>query len=292
MRKKTDQIAILASNISFTYPEGSKALENIDFEVGAGEFVSLLASNGSGKTTLIKILTGILKAQVGSVLIDGKELGSFTNRDLYQRVGVVLQNPNDQLFGATVEDDVAFGPRNLNLSDQEIEARIEESLRFVSAEHLRKKAIHHLSYGEQKRVAIAGVLAMKPNIIILDEPTAGLDPSGETQMMRLLSRLNREQKITILLATHLIDMLPLFSNRIYLLKKGKLLLHGTPNEVFRNHELIAQANLRIPYISSLLHELEKYDGAPIGNLPLTVRDARQRLLELIPEEILLQKSKL
>lgn len=281
-----DQFALQAKNISYTYPEGSLALSEVDFQIHTGEFVSLLASNGSGKTTLIKALAGVLKPQKGTIRIDGKLMSDYAPKELYQRIGVVLQNPNDQLFAATVEDDVAFGPRNLKLSEPEVQKRVKEALELVSAGHLCKRAIHHLSFGEQKRVAIAGVLAMSPEILILDEPTAGLDPAGESTMMEVLSRLNRNHGISILLTTHLVDMLPLFSDRIYVLQNGKVLLEGTPEAVFCNHDLIKQANLRLPYISSLLHELKKFDGVPIGVLPLTVREARLKLLELIPDELL------
>jgi len=135
-------------------------------------------------------------------------------------------------------------------------------------------------------VAIAGVLAMKPEILILDEPTAGLDPAGETAMMELLNQLNREHGITVVLATHSVDMLPVFADRIYVMKNGKVLVEGPPREIFRDTELIEKAHLRLPYISSLLYEMESMDGVPIGRLPLTIREARMRLLELIPGDII------
>jgi cobalt/nickel transport system ATP-binding protein len=278
--------ALSVSRVSFTYPEGTCALREVDFHAQAGEFVALLASNGSGKTTLIKVLAGLLKPQHGTVQIDGQDIRSISATDLYQRVGLVLQNPNDQLFGATVEEDVAFGPRNLNLPEAEVQQRVSESLEAVAAGPLRERAIHHLSFGEQKRVAVAGVLAMRPKTLILDEPTAGLDPTGETIMMRLLNRLNREQRITVVLATHSVDMLPLFAARIYVLNRGQVLKHGTPEDIFTDHHVLERAGLRLPYVSRLLHELKRYDGVPINGLPLTVGEARTRLLELLPEELL------
>jgi cobalt/nickel transport system ATP-binding protein len=266
-------------------------LDDVLFRVEEGEFVALLASNGSGKTTLIKVLVGLLKPQRGIVRLGGRDIRSFSQTDLYQRVGLVFQNPNDQLFGATVAEDVAFGPRNLGLDEMEVQRRIGEALASVMADELRDRAIHHLSFGEQKRVAIAGVLAMKPSILILDEPTAGLDPAGEGLMMRLLNNLNRQHDITVILATHSVDMLPLFADRIYLLNRGRVLKDGPSTEIFRDQELIHQASLRLPYVSRLLDELKRFDGVPINGMPLTLGEARQKLLELIPEEMIVPPPK-
>ncbi|MBM4050315.1 MAG: ATP-binding cassette domain-containing protein [Planctomycetes bacterium] len=281
--------AIEAQGVCYTYQEGTRALDEVSFWAKPGEFVAMLASNGSGKTTLIKVLAGLLKPQKGVVRIDGQDLRALRPNELYQRVGVVFQNPNDQLFAATVEEDAAFGPRNLGLPEAEVERRVSESLESVSAAHLRGRAIHHLSFGEQKRVALAGVLAMRPTALILDEPTAGLDPAGETLMMHLLNRLNRQQKITVILATHSVDMLPLFADRIYVLNRGKVLQQGPADEIFCDHEVLHRASLRLPYISGLLYEMKRYDGVPINGLPLTVGEARTRLLELIPEDLIVKR---
>lgn len=284
--------AISAKGVSFTYGEGTRALHEVDFEVRSGEFVAMLASNGSGKTTLIKVLVGLLKPQQGTVLVAGEDIRNIPPAKLYQRVGLVLQNPNDQLFGATVAEDVAFGPRNLGLDEAEVQRRVTESLEAVAAGPLRERAIHHLSFGEQKRVAVAGVLAMRPGTLILDEPTAGLDPAGEMLMMRLLHRLNREHKITIILATHSVDVLPLFATRIFVLSRGALLKQGSADEILCDHEMLDRASLRLPYVSRLLHEMKRYDGVPINGLPLTVGEARKRLLELLPEDILAKETEL
>lgn len=285
-----NESAIEARGLTFTYPEGSRALEGVDFHAKSGEFVAMLASNGSGKTTLIKVLVGVLKPQEGQVYIDGKNIKSLSQAQLYQRVGLVLQNPVDQLFAPTVEEDVAYGPRNLGLSEEQVKARVTESLELVNAGPLRMRAIHHLSYGQQKRVCVAGVLAMRPSILILDEPTAGLDPAGEAQMMGLLHRLNREQGITVVLATHSVDLLPLFADRIYVLRNGKVLKQGPADEIFCEHEMIDRACLRLPYVAALLHKMKQADGVPINGLPLTLGEARMRLLELIPESVILKHT--
>jgi cobalt/nickel transport system ATP-binding protein len=278
--------AISAAGVCYSYEEGTLALDRVDFTIGKGEFTALLASNGSGKTTLLKTLVGLLKPQQGTVRLYGRDIRKISMSEMCREIGFVLQNPNDQLFAATVEEDVAYGPRNMGLPEEEVERRVAEALDLVAASDLRKRAIHHISFGEQKRVSIAGVLAMRPSILILDEPTAGLDPAGESSMLRLLNHLNREHGITVLLATHSVDMLPLFADRIYIMNLGRVLQHGSPVEVFGNHEVIERAKLRLPYISSLVYELKRYDGLPIDEIPLTIREARVRILELIPEEMI------
>ncbi len=280
-------MAVDVQGVSFTYDDGTEALAGIDFRVEEGEFVAILGSNGSGKTTLIQLLVGLLKAKSGRISIGGREIGSLTAEELYQQVGLVFQNPNDQLFAATVEEDCAFGPRNLKLQETEVQRRVTEALAAVMAIPLRGRAIHHLSFGEQKRVSLAGVLAMQPAVLILDEPTAGLDPAGEAQMMQLLKKLNREERMTVVLATHSVDMLPLFASRIYVLDRGRVLQEGPAEEIFCHQEMIVRAKLRLPYVSRLMYEMKRHDGVPINGLPLTIGEARAQLLELIPKEMIL-----
>ena len=279
-------LALETDSVSFIYPDGFQALFDVDFRASKGEFVAMLASNGSGKTTLIKIMTGLLKPCHGETRINGRNLQKHSQRELYQQVGLVMQNPNDQLFGATGNEDVAFGARNLGLPEDEVRGRVEAALCAVGAGDLGERAIHHLSYGQQKRVAIAGVLVMHPPVLILDEPTAGLDPEGEHAMLHLLGELNKKHGITVVLATHSVDTLPLFADRIYLLNKGRVLINGAPEEVFQNHEMIARASLRLPYVTRLLHDLKSLDGVPIKGLPLTVREAREQLLGFIPDDLI------
>jgi cobalt/nickel transport system ATP-binding protein len=280
--------AVEALDLVFTYQEGTRALDHVNFRVESGEFVAMLASNGSGKTTLIRVLVGLFKPQNGIVRIDGRDLRELGSTELHQRVGLVLQNPVDQLFAATVAEDVAYGPRNLGLPEAEVQRRVEEALESVAASDLRSRAIHHLSFGEQKRVCVAGVLAMHPATLILDEPTAGLDPAGEALMMRLLHRLNHEHGITVILATHSVDLLPLFADRIYVLQHGRVLKQGPPGDVFCDQEMIDEACLRLPYVGALLHKMKQHDGVPINGLPLTIGEARSRLLELIPEDLIVK----
>ncbi|MBF0475208.1 MAG: ATP-binding cassette domain-containing protein [Deltaproteobacteria bacterium] len=281
-------LAVEAKNLSYTYQEGTRALDRVDFFAATGEFVAMLASNGSGKTTLIKVLIGLFNPDQGTVHINGRNIRKIPKKELYQSVGLVLQNPVDQLFASTVEEDVAYGVRHLGLTEAEVQQRVTEALESVAASELRHRAIHHLSFGEQKRVSVAGIMAMRPATLILDEPTAGLDPAGEALMMRLLHKLNKEHGVTIILATHSVDLLPLFADRIYVLRHGAVLKQGPAEEIFCDHEMISLAGLRLPYIASLLHKMKEYDGVPINGLPLTIGEARLRLLELIPESLIIK----
>lgn len=278
--------ALETNDLTFAYEEGTPALKGVNFHVNPGEFVAILASNGSGKTTLLKVLLHLLEPSRGQVRIDGQEVANIPSTELYQQAGLVLQDPNDQLFAPTVEEDVAFGPRNLDLPEEEVRERVDEALTAVGGRHLQDRAIHHLSFGERKRICMAGVLAMRPSILVLDEPTAGLDPAGEDEMLHLLNRLNTEQNITVVLATHSVDLLPLFTDRIYVLSDGEVLREGPSEEIFTDHDMVKKASLRLPYISRLLHEMKSQDGVPISGLPLTVREARMRLVELIPSDVI------
>lgn len=278
----TSPAAVECREVGYVYPEGSPALSGIELGVRAGEFVALLAANGGGKTTLIKVMAGLLKATRGDVRINGRPIRRLAPRVLYQQVGVVLQNPRDQLFGATVADDVAFGPRNLGLPEDEVRRRVARSLEQVGAGGFGQRAIHHLSFGEQKRVALAGVLAMQPSILLLDEATAGLDPAGEDRMLRLLNRLNKEQGKTVVLATHCVDMLPLCADRVCVLDRGRMLRCEGAGDILRDQAMLEGAGLRMPHVTALFYELQKSDRVPVGRLPLTVREARAQVLALIP----------
>lgn len=291
MKSDGDTPAIDATGVLFAYEEGTRALAGVDFRAERGEFVAMLASNGGGKTTLLRVLAGLLTPERGHVEVQGQRLEDLSAEELYGRLGLVFQNPRDQLFAPTVEEDVAFAPRNAELPEEEVEERVLEALEAVGADHLRKRAVHHLSFGEKKRVSLAGVLAMRPSILVLDEPTAGLDPAGEAEMLHLLNRLNRDRDITVVMATHSVDLLPLFADRLYVLKDGKVLREGTPEDVFADEDAVQGAQLRLPHISRLARELRDYDGVPLDELPLTVRETRLNLLEFIPADKLVERLK-
>lgn len=275
-----------ARGLNLTYREGTRGLSDVDFELYEKDFVALAASNGSGKTTLIKTLVGLLTPQSGTVRLRGVPVAKIQGRSLFREIGVVMQNPQDQLFGPTVADDIAFGPRNLGIEESEIEKRVSEVLDAVGLEGVHDRAVHHLSFGQQKRVCVAGALAMKPAVLLLDEPTAGLDPVGEASMIRLLHRLNLEQGLTIVLATHSVDLLPLFANRIVILSRGRVERVGPPDDIFTDPDALAEMGLRLPYISHLFHELRGKTGIPVETLPLTIGEARRRLVDLIPSSVI------
>ena len=272
---------IVAEGVAFSYDGRRPALDGLDLAVAPGEFLGLVGPNGSGKTTLFKVLLRLLEPQAGTVRLGGKELQRFAAAELYQQIGMVFQNPNDQLWAPTVEEDVAFGPRNLGLPPAEVAARVAEALAAADAAHLARRPIHHLSFGEQRRVCVAGVLAMRPSVLLLDEPTAGLDPTCERHMVELLLRLNRQQGITILMATHSVDLLPLVATRLVVLGGGRVLRAGGLAEILGDADLVAAAGLRLPIVSQLFHALKTGDGLPVDRLPLTVGEARLQVMEML-----------
>lgn len=276
---------LMTKNLSYRYEDGTKALDDVSIDIEKGDFVGFLASNGGGKTTLLKTIVGLLKPRQGSVLIGNRPISEMGRHELSSKIGFVLQNPNDQLFASTVEEDIAFGPRNQGLNEDEVANRVQETLDLVDLQSYAKKPIHRLSFGQQKRVCIAGVLAMKPEILLLDEPTAGLDPKSESNILRVLGRLNKEQGITVVIATHMVDLMPLFLDRIYVLKEGRLVMKGTPKEIFSSTQAMEGVDLRLPYIARLVEELKYEDALPFSELPLTVKDARIKLIALIPKEV-------
>jgi cobalt/nickel transport system ATP-binding protein len=219
----------------------------------------------------------LLQPQRGEVRLGTADVRRLAAAELYRRMGMIFQHPADQLFGASVEEDVAFGPRNLGLAKAEVAARVEESLAAMDLGELRRRPIHHLSYGQQKRVCLAGVLAMQPGMLLLDEPTAGLDPAGETQMIELLLRLNRQQKTTLIVATHCVDLLPVLADRICVLAAGRVHREGSPREVLADPQRAAEAGLRIPLVTQLFHQLQEQHPVTLDRIPLTVAEARQEI---------------
>jgi cobalt/nickel transport system ATP-binding protein len=266
---------------SFKYADGTEALANIRLEVAQGEFIGILGSNGSGKTTLLKVMDGLIRAYRGCVLLDGQDVLKLHARDTYRKVGLVFQNPDDQLFAHSVYEDVAFGPRNMGFAEGEVRQKVERALENVELAEYGGKDIHNLSYGQKKRACIAGLLAMGHEILLLDEPTAGLDPMGEYRMMELLTRLNREEGVTIVMATHSVDLVPLFLHRLYILSRGRIIRGGVPEEVFTAPAEMEQVKLRLPHIAELIHRLKHEDQLPFGRLPLTVGEARREIVEMV-----------
>ena len=277
-----DDLARLSvKKVSFKYPGGTQSLSDIDLQVRRGEFIGILGANGSGKTTLLKVMDGLLKDCEGNVRLDGREIGELAPREIYRKVGLIFQNSDEQLFAPTVFEDVAFGPINMGFSGEEVSLRVTQALRDVDMEGYGKRSIHHLSFGEKKRICLAGLLAMGQEILLLDEPTDGLDPTGEYRMMNLLMRLNKEKKITIAMATHRVDLVPLFLDRLYILSKGRIVREGSPEDVFTTPDEMEEIRLRLPQIAELIYRLKHEDRLPFHKVPLTIGEARKEIIRLI-----------
>jgi cobalt/nickel transport system ATP-binding protein len=272
---------IETKEVSYQYPDGTSALENVNFKAPKGKIVALLGPNGAGKSTLFLHFNGILRPSSGKVLVDDQPM-SYDKKALMrirQKVGIVFQNPDDQLFAPTVMEDVAFGPFNMGLNQDEVEKRVKEALGRVGMEGYEKKPPHHLSGGQKKRVAIAGILAMKPEIMVLDEPTSGLDPKGASQILRILYQLNQEG-MSIVISTHDVDLVPLYASQVYIISDGRIIKEGNPPEVFGDVKTIRGANLRLPRIAHLMEILQKEDDLPFEKpYPLTIGEARKKILE-------------
>ncbi|MBO1224381.1 MAG: ATP-binding cassette domain-containing protein [Candidatus Scalindua sediminis] len=274
-------ITLKVEGLRYKYPDGTKALNGVNIDVIKGEFLAILGANGSGKTTLLKHLNGLLKPTFGSIILDGKRLSELKPSEVFRKVGMVFQDPNDQLLAPTVEEDVAFGPANLNLKYEEIMNRVMNALELVEMKKYAKKTINFLSYGQRKRTCIAGILAMEPEVLVLDEPTSGLDPDGVKSVMKLLKDLNRKRGITIIIATNSVDLVPVYTTRVVIMDKGKIIKEGTPESVFTDSRMLEDVKLELPQIAQLMEVLRNKDKFPINELPLTIEKARRELINLI-----------
>jgi len=275
-----DLIRLSVRKVSFAYPGGTRSLSEIDLEIRRGEFIGILGANGSGKTTLLKVMDGLLKEFEGSVELDKKGIRRLSPKEIYRKVGLIFQNADEQLFAPTVFEDVAFGPTNMGFPEEEVALRVAGSLKDVDMEGYGKRPIHHLSFGEKKRICLAGLLAMGQEILLLDEPTDGLDPMGEYRMMELLTKLNKEKKITIVMATHRVDLVPLFLDRLYVLRGGRIVRGGRPEDVFTTPDEMEEMRLRLPQIAELIYRLKHEDRLPFGRIPLTIGEAREEIIRL------------
>ena len=267
--------------LCFSYPDGTNALEDINLGVQKGEFAGILGANGSGKTTLLRLLNGLLKPTKGNIYLEQKDIRSIARDQLFSRVCTCFQNPDHQLFAPTVDQDIAFGPTNMGLARDEVQQRVNNSLAAVGMPEFAHRPINALSFGQKKRICLAGVLAMGPEAILLDEPTSSLDPMGVSTIMQLLRDLNREKGVTMIMSTHSVDLVPLFIDRVIILNKGRVVSAGLPKEVFSEPEIIRLAKLRLPHIGQLFEILKNKDGLNIEQIPLTVGEAREELKGLL-----------
>lgn len=272
-------IQLSTENLSFTYPDGTQALKNINIEIEKGEKVAIIGPNGAGKSTLFSHFNGLTEPTSGCVKIEGKTI-SFEKDELLkvrQKVGIVFQDPNDQLFAPTVKEDIAFGPMNLGLSYGEVEKRVEDALKMVGMENYEDKTPHHLSGGQQKRIAIAGIIAMKPEIMILDEPTAGLDPDGVEKVLNIMNQLN-EEGMTLIISSHDIDMISKYADKIFVLYNGEIIESGNKNKIFSDMELLKKAHLRTPITTEILYNL-KESGLNVNTEKISVKDTCAEIIK-------------
>jgi len=277
---------IKAVDINFTYPDGTTALTEIDLSVSSGERVAVLGANGSGKSTLFNLFNGLLQPTSGTVFIKELPVERKNYKAIRRMVGMVFQDPDDQLFSNTVKQEIAYGLLNLGTPRAEIPDTVRWSLDVVGLAGYEDKSPYLLSGGEKKRVALASVLAMKPEVLVLDEPTAALDPRGVSQLVRLLNEINQRLNITLVFATHDVDVVPLLADRVYVLNRGRIKLTGATAEVFSQKKIIRDNNLRLPRVAHLVELLQR-DGesqpgeaegwARPGALPMTIGQARRML---------------
>ena len=256
------------------------AVDGVSLDIEKGEFVALLGHNGCGKSTVAKHLNAMLVPDSGKVFIDGDDTADEDKTlEIRKKVGLVLQNPDNQLVASVVEEDVAFGPENLGVEPQEIRKRVNEALKAVGMYEFRKDAPYKLSGGQKQRVAIAGILAMQPDCIVLDEPTAMLDPNGREEVMSTLLKLNKEKGITIVLITHYMDEAVL-ADRVVVMDSGRVLTEGTPDSVFSQVELLKKHRLDVPQATELVYRLIGR-GAKIDRIPLDADKCVDLLMEVL-----------
>ena len=252
------------------------ALDEVDLDVKQGEFVAILGHNGSGKSTLAKHLNVLLRPGGGTLWVDGKDAEDADNLwAIRQNAGMVFQNPDNQIIASVVEEDVAFGPENIGVPTDEIWKRVEKSLKSVGMIQYREHSPNKLSGGQKQRVAIAGVMAMEPKCIILDEPTAMLDPNGRREVLEAVERLNKEKGVTIILITHYMEEV-ICADRVYVMDNGKVVMQGTPREIFSQVEQLQKYRLDVPQVTLLAHELKKA-GLPVPDGVLTVDELVEEL---------------
>jgi cobalt/nickel transport system ATP-binding protein len=274
MGVKLVHCAVDMRDVQFRYPDGRVALDGINLQVGLHERAAILGANGAGKSTLLSVMSGVFEAYKGTIKILHDEITPKTIRKIRATVGLVFQEPDNQLFMPTLWEDVAFGPLNLGLEKEEVLQRVEEALKAVGLADLRDQPPHHLSVGEKKRAAIATVLAMRPEILILDEPTAHLDPKSRADFIKFLMKLHKQGGLTLITATHDVDSVPLLADRAYILHKGRITARGSLTEVFSNTRALTEAHLTPPTVTQLLQQLYEFtDTPPTSTLPLTIDGA-------------------
>ena len=277
-------MSIALEHVNYIYSPGTayekRALNDISLEIGQGQFVGIIGHTGSGKSTLIQHLNGLMKATSGDILYDGQSIYAegYHMRKLRSQVGLVFQYPEHQLFEVDVISDVCFGPKNQGLSEEESEKNAREALELVGfPEKYYKQSPFELSGGQKRRVAIAGVLAMKPKVLILDEPTAGLDPKGRDEILDQIAKLHKETGMTVVLVSHSMEDVARYVDRIIVMNKGEKMLDSTPKEVFRHYKELEEVGLAAPQVTYVMHDL-KDRGFDVSPDATTIEEAADEIM--------------
>ena len=277
-------MSIALEHVNYIYSPGTayekRALNDISLEIGQGQFVGIIGHTGSGKSTLIQHLNGLMKATSGDILYDGQSIYAegYDMRKLRSQVGLVFQYPEHQLFEVDVISDVCFGPKNQGLSEEESEKNAREALELVGfPEKYYKQSPFELSGGQKRRVAIAGVLAMKPKVLILDEPTAGLDPKGRDEILDQIAKLHKETGMTVVLVSHSMEDVARYVDRIIVMNKGEKMLDSTPKEVFRHYKELEEVGLAAPQVTYVMHDL-KDRGFDVSLDATTIEEAADEIM--------------
>ena len=273
-------------HVSYVYETGTSyeqtALHDINLKIEDGQLIGIIGHTGSGKSTLIQLMNGLIRASSGQVLFHGKNIydPDFKMKELRGKVGLVFQYPEYQLFETTVLRDAAFGPKNQGLSEEEAVKKAQDALMTVGlTEQYWQMSPFELSGGQKRRAAIAGVLAMEPEVLILDEPTAGLDPRGRDELFAQIQKMHREKHMTVMLVSHSMEEVADYAQRIIVLDQGRILYDGTPREVFAHYKELEQAGLAAPQVTYLMHELQAR-GLPVNTDIITVEEAKKEILKL------------
>ena len=279
---------VKAENLTFEYirrdEEGNvegitKAVDNVSIDIKQGDFVAVLGHNGSGKSTFAKHLNALVMPTEGTVWVDGMDTREEENTlKVRQTAGMVFQNPDNQIVGTLVDEEVGFGPEHIGVPTEEIWERVEKSLKAVGMYAFRNQSPNKLSGGQKQRVAIAGIVAMKPKCIVLDEPTAMLDPLGRKDVLNVLHELNRQENVTVILITHYMEEL-IDIDKLYVMDDGKLVMSGTPREIFSQVEKLKELRLDVPHVTELAYELQK-EGVPLKNGILTSEEFTEELIRV------------
>lgn len=278
---------IEVKNVKFQYDEDNStyaAVNNINLSVERGSFTVILGHNGSGKSTLAKLFNGMLKPTEGKIFVDGLDTSNEKNEfEIRRKLGMVFQNPDNQIICTIVEEDVAFGPENLGLDPKEIRKRVDNSLKSVGMSEFKNAAPHQLSGGQKQRVALAGILAMEPDCIVLDEPTAMLDPVGRKEVISAITKLNKEKNITIILITHFMEEAE-NADRVIVMKKGEIIEDAKPEKVFSNSELLKSAGLALPQSAELLSVLNN-GGLKVNTGIISSKAVAKEIFALLKGEV-------